>query len=200
MGSGSSKSKKTETSKSVTTDKVSKLPSKLPASHDKSLKAGTFGVNQLNNKPPKPQALTEIKNVKNLEKVSENNVNQIISSNNGNVSKSKTTERIESFENDSESEGEDISDVLAATRADNDFKARQSNNRPTEYYPESYAQRLQREQYAKAQQGMVRQKTIYRNPDEWELDDQVNLDRSRGYKTFFLLNSTEHEISTVHKN
>ena len=194
MGSGSSKSKKTETSKSVTTDKVSKLP----ASHDKSLKAGTFGVNQLNNKPPKPQALTEIKNVKNIEKVSEKNVNQIISSNNGNVSKSKTTERIESFENDSESEGEDISDVLAATRADNDFKARQSNNRPTEYYPESYAQRLQREQYAKAQQGIVRQKTIYRNPDEWELDDQVNLDRSRGYKTFVVLNSTEHGISIAH--
>ncbi|VDI61987.1 Hypothetical predicted protein, partial [Mytilus galloprovincialis] len=35
-------------------------------------------------------------------------------------------------------------------------------------YPETYAQKLQREQYT--QQQLLRQKTIYRNPDEWEID------------------------------
>ena len=28
---------------------------------------------------------------------------------------------------------------------------------------------------------------------------KINLSRPRGYKTFFVLNSTEHEISTAHK-
>ena len=40
------------------------------------------------------------------------------------------------------------------------------------------------------------------------LDDLLNIDntyfermfRPRGYKTFFMLNSTEHEISTANKN
>ena len=30
--------------------------------------------------------------------------------------------------------------------------------------------------------------------------NQVGLNRPRGYKTFFMLNSTEHGISTAHKN
>ena len=34
------------------------------------------------------------------------------------------------------------------------------------------------------------------------LDQQASKEatRPRGYKTFFMLNSTEHEISTAHKN
>ena len=34
---------------------------------------------------------------------------------------------------------------------------------------------------------------VYVDPDQLA-------DLARGYKTFFMLNSTEHEISTAHKN
>lgn len=36
-----------------------------------------------------------------------------------------------------------------------------------ENLPETYAQRKQREQYTLNQQMLIRQKTIYRNPDDW---------------------------------
>lgn len=39
---------------------------------------------------------------------------------------------------------------------------------PTADYPETYAQRKQREQYTLNQQLLLRQKTIYRNPHEWQ--------------------------------
>ena len=32
------------------------------------------------------------------------------------------------------------------------------------------------------------------------LEDPAQMPRPRGYKTFFVLNSTEHEVSTAHKN
>ena len=173
MGSGSSKSKKSETSKTNQADKVGKVPAGQ-GKPGKPLKSETISIDQTN-KTQKTHNVTEIeklKTVKNIEKAPERTANEINSSSNGNLTKTDLSKKIDSFDSDSESEAEDISAVLAATRAENDYnKARQNSNRPTEYYPETYAQRLQREQYARTQQSLVRQKTIYRNPDEWEVDE-----------------------------
>lgn len=39
-------------------------------------------------------------------------------------------------------------------------------------YPETYAQRKQREQYTLNQQLLIRQKTIFRNPNDWRMEDE----------------------------
>ncbi|XP_067667079.1 uncharacterized protein [Haliotis asinina] len=41
-----------------------------------------------------------------------------------------------------------------------------------ELYPETYAQRHTREQYTFGQDRLIREKTIYRNPDEWIVDEE----------------------------
>jgi hypothetical protein len=51
-----------------------------------------------------------------------------------------------------------------------------SRTEPDEDLPETYAQRKQREQYTLNQQMLIRQKTIYRNPDDWR-DEPVRADR-----------------------
>ncbi|XP_064597195.1 uncharacterized protein LOC135463715 [Liolophura sinensis] len=40
-------------------------------------------------------------------------------------------------------------------------------------YPESYAQKLQRDQHRLNQALMIREKTIHRNPDEWALEESI---------------------------
>lgn len=78
------------------------------------------------------------------------------------------------FESDSESEAEDISAVLEATKNEYNNKLREENRydgNTDSSIPETYAQRLQREQYRNEPQGIIRQKTIYRNPNDWEVDE-----------------------------
>ncbi|XP_046546011.1 uncharacterized protein LOC124256110 isoform X2 [Haliotis rubra] len=41
-----------------------------------------------------------------------------------------------------------------------------------ELYPETYAQRHTRQQYTFGQDRLIREKTIYRNPDEWVVDEE----------------------------
>lgn len=167
MGSGSSKSKKAEPPK-TRPDKVSKVQ----ANQNTTLKSDTTKSDQNSNKNLKNQnvEIEKVKNDKNLDKLAER-TSEVKSFSNGNVAKVQPVEKLESFESDSESEAEDINAVLAATRAEHNYRAQKSLQKPTEYYPETYAQRLQREQYEKNQQSLIRQKTIYRNPDEWELDE-----------------------------
>lgn len=158
MGSGSSKTKTPRTEPRP--DKVSKVQSRDIQSV---AKKPDQKVDNL-----KTQKVVEAKNDKNVQKSSERNT-EIISNNNGHINKLQTNEKLQSFESDSEEE--DIDAVLAATRAEHSYRQQQTLNKPTEYYPESYAQRLQREQYERSQQGLMRQKTIYRNPDEWDVDE-----------------------------
>lgn len=91
---------------------------------------------------------------------------------NGRVGKVEAVKNLGGFESDSESEGEDISAVLEATKNEynTNLKNQQFSDRDSSL-PETYAQRLQREQYRHQPEGLMRQKTIYRNPDEWEVDE-----------------------------
>lgn len=175
MGSGSSKPKASETSKSRP-DKVSKVQAgqvKSIQAESKSVKVESNNFDQKNKNQWNSNLndIERVKNDKNIEKSSER-TNTINSSSNANMTKTQAVKLPSSFESDSDSEGEDINTVLAATRAENTNRAQQSSNRPTENLPETYAQRLQRQQYAKAQQDLFRQKTIYRNPDEWDMDER----------------------------
>ena len=165
MGSGSSKPK---------TPRAEPRPDKVSKVQSRDIKAVTKKPDQKPDNSLKPQKVVETekaKNDKNLQKSSDRNT-EIKSNNNGNINKLPTNEKLQSFESDSEEE--DIDAVLAATRAEHNHRQQQTLNKPTEYYPESYAQRLQREQYERGQQGLMRQKTIYRNPDEWDVDE-VNM-------------------------
>ncbi|KAK3087505.1 hypothetical protein FSP39_006749 [Pinctada imbricata] len=56
----------------------------------------------------------------------------------------------------------------------NGYNTQTSRNSETPHYPESYAQRNLRQQYTKNEQ-LLRQKTIYRDPDEWQMDDEVSI-------------------------
>ncbi|KAL8578852.1 hypothetical protein ACOMHN_022145 [Nucella lapillus] len=47
--------------------------------------------------------------------------------------------------------------------------------------PETYAQRKQREQYTLNQQMLLRQKTIYRNPDDWTNEDEEESSGTSGF-------------------
>lgn len=86
------------------------------------------------------------------------------------TSNNQTNKKISGFESDSSSE-DDIDAVLEATKNEYNNKMqadrRMYDNNNETSYPESYAQRLQRQQYKHEPQGLLRQKTIYRNPDEW---------------------------------
>ena len=101
-----------------------------------------------------------------------------------------STKVVSKFDSDSDSEDEIInsqwksnnnsrttnqnSNNRTTEQSRNDYNSRVSAPpvRDTQEYPETYAQRTQRAQYA--QNGMLpRQKTMYRNPDEWEIDDEV---------------------------
>ncbi|WAR16345.1 hypothetical protein MAR_030939 [Mya arenaria] len=96
---------------------------------------------------------------------------------------SKKQMELGSFESDSE--GEDIDAVLEATKNEynrNQEQRLRNNNNEQVSYPETYAQRLQREQYKhEPRLGLARQKTIYRNPEEWEIQEKEveNFDVSR---------------------
>ena len=46
-----------------------------------------------------------------------------------------------------------------------------------EHYPETYAQRLTREQYKLDQAKLLRQKTIYRDTDEWKMDEEDEFEK-----------------------
>ncbi|XP_052250954.1 protein kinase 4-like [Dreissena polymorpha] len=87
--------------------------------------------------------------------------------------KSLTKKDLGKFESDSESEAEDIDAVLAATKNQYNQRVQQRTIQPNDdgHYPETYAQRLQREQYKHQPEGLLRQKTIYRNPQEWEIEE-----------------------------
>lgn len=184
MGSGSSKPKSSANSKANRPDRVCKVQA-----GKKSVNSDLINTDQKKAPSQNVIEVERVKNDKNLEKTSTKQpervpqactkqperIPEINTSSNGNVTKSQAKAKPDKFESDSESEAEDISAVLEATRAaeQNSYRAKQNAqaNRPTEYFPETYAQRLQREQYAKTQQGLFRQKTIYRNPDEWEVDE-----------------------------
>ena len=170
MGSGSSKPKTPRNQ--AKPDKFSKVQSREiePVTKKQDNKLDNKQKNQTKVETEKE------KNDKNVQKSLERNtVTEIKSNTNGNINKLSNNEKLQSFESDSGSEAEDIDAVLAATRAEHSHRQQQQQtiNRPTEYYPESYAQRLQREQYERGQQGLMRQKTIYRNPDEWEVDEVI---------------------------
>ncbi|KAK3586936.1 hypothetical protein CHS0354_008534 [Potamilus streckersoni] len=75
-------------------------------------------------------------------------------------------------ESSSDEEEDDIAAVLEATRKakEEDERNKRNMRKPeTEEYPETYAQKLQREQYL--QQSLLRQKTFHKNPDEWKSDE-----------------------------
>ncbi|KAL3889868.1 hypothetical protein ACJMK2_002190 [Sinanodonta woodiana] len=75
-------------------------------------------------------------------------------------------------ESSSDEDEDDIAAVLAARRQAKEEEERNKRNmrKPeTEEYPETYAQKLQREQYL--QTSLLRQKTFLKNPDEWEADE-----------------------------
>lgn len=164
MGSGSSKTKPNKSEPRP--DKVSKVQSR-------EIQSVTKKSEQNLDKNLKTQNVIEIEKVKNDKNVQQSSerTTEIKPKSNGNVNKLQPNEKLQSFESDSGSEAEDIDAVLAATRAEHSYRQQQTFNRPTEYYPETYAQRLQREQYEKGQQGLMRQKTIYRNPDEWDMNE-----------------------------
>ena len=173
MGSGSSKPKSSANAKANRPDKVSKVQA-----GKKSVNSDLINTEQKKAPSQNVIEVERVKNDRNLERTSirqPEKVPEVKPSSNGNVTKSQAKAKPDKFESDSESEAEDISAVLEATRAaeQNSYRAKQNAqaNKPTEYFPETYAQRLQREQYAKTQQGLFRQKTIYRNPDEWEVDE-----------------------------
>ena len=170
MGSGSSKTKPNKSEPRP--DKVSKVQSR-------EIQSVTKKSEQNLDKNLKTRNVIEIEKVKNDKNVQQSSerTTEIKPKSNGNVNKLQPNEKLQSFESDSGSEAEDIDAVLAATRAEHSYRQQQTFNRPTEYYPETYAQRLQREQYEKGQQGLMRQKTIYRNPDEWDMNE-VNEQKS----------------------
>lgn len=106
---------------------------------------------------------------------------------NGNTNKennNKSKGRIPQPFDDSDDEGDDLLNddwKNKNSKNKNNKSNNNSNNKiktwepplpPTEQYPETYAQKMQREQYKHEQ--LLRQKTIYRNPEEWEMADQSN--------------------------
>lgn len=169
MGSGPSKPKNQEKSPPQRADNVSKSARQLKIENNE-----------------KKQQVVEKEKIKDSSKTTSNETkslrtggvatnNQNSEKRNGKDNNNETKKQLGNFESDSESEGEDINAVLEATR--NEYNSRlqaqnQQNLRDSESsYPETYAQRLQREQYRNQPQGILRQKTIYRNPDEWEVDE-----------------------------
>jgi len=158
MGSGSSKEKAPPQKRVVSVDNNKKQP-------PQNIKSQTVTTNSHNS------------NSKGNEHVVSNrqewtsNKNSSAGVKNGNSN--NKARQIQSFDSDDSSD-DDIDAVLRATKNEYNNKIReqsrfQENNNQV-HYPESYAQRLQRQQYRNEPQGIMRQKTIYRNPDEWNMD------------------------------
>ncbi|KAL4217709.1 hypothetical protein ACF0H5_022450 [Mactra antiquata] len=116
------------------------------------------------------------------------------SSKNNQSFKSGGNNKVDPFESDSDEEEEDINAVLEATKNEYNRNLRERDQQTSNImYPETYAQRLQRQQYKNEPTGLIRQKTIYRNPDEWEIDEnevdnfdvskfkQANFQKTGGY-------------------
>lgn len=169
MGSGPSKPKNQEKSPPLRSDNVSKSARqlKIESTEKKQTVVEKAGVGDISkhtvnegNKFQTGSVTTKV-NTNNFEKK------------NGRVNNNEVKKQLGAFESDSESEGEDINAVLEATK--NEYNSRLQEQQYTRdndaSYPETYAQRLQREQYRNQPQGILRQKTIYRNPEEWEVDE-----------------------------
>ncbi|ESP03399.1 hypothetical protein LOTGIDRAFT_237707 [Lottia gigantea] len=56
-----------------------------------------------------------------------------------------------------------------------------TTSRPENAYPETYAQKHTREQYTVDRQALIRQKTIYRNPDDWKDDSEESEEEHGGF-------------------
>ncbi|XP_041361055.1 uncharacterized protein LOC121377213 [Gigantopelta aegis] len=73
--------------------------------------------------------------------------------------------------------------------------------RKEESYPETYAQRLTREQYKLDQAKLLRQKTIYRDTDEWKMDEDAELEKkkSKGFDAskFREVNAAKHQENAI---
>ena len=170
MGSGSSKEKTPKRSTQTSVDNKKTV--------NRNEKVSTIGVNNSSEigYTSKTHTSTQVNN--NIPEKSKN-ISQKV---NGNADKRKSQKPSESgqktngFQSDSESETEDINEVLEATRREHEERVREQNYFNTRQtnetaYPETYAHRLQREQY-KPELGIIRQKTIYRNPDEWKTENE----------------------------
>lgn len=98
----------------------------------------------------------------------------------------KLSSRVPQPFNESDDEGDDIlrDEWKSSRNKINDYNSNGVGNNSnknmrtweppqpsTGEYPETYAQKMQREQYKREQ--LLRQKTIYRDPDEWKTADQV---------------------------
>ncbi|XP_060601041.1 uncharacterized protein LOC132754430 isoform X2 [Ruditapes philippinarum] len=165
MGSGSSKPKTQEKTPPARSDNVSKSSRQLKI--EKNEKSGLGGNEKITN-----NTKTDNNKFQTVSVTTNKNSNE---KKNGKVKNNETSKTLGNFESDSESEAGDINAVLEATRNEYNSQLREQNLRKTRdndaSYPETYAQRLQREQYRNQPQGILRQKTIYRNPDEWEVDE-----------------------------
>lgn len=167
MGSGSSKAKSAD-GISNGNNAVSKSP-KHTNSEDKRSKSGNL---------VKTEEALKSANKTNTKSATENNnanaVTNTVVARNGTIKQFQPSLALGQFESDTESEGDDISTVLEETR-NNYNKQRVQNLKKSEEtdYPETYAQRLQRGQYKQQPQGLIRQKTIYRDPSEWIVDEKA---------------------------
>lgn len=164
MGSGSSKEKAPPQKKALNIQNEKKQP---PLADSRSREQG--GTN--NSHGTRLVGNTQVTQNNKQEWTSSRHNNSAANINNN---QTKRTVPAKSFDSDSDSE-DDIAAVLEATKNEYNNKLQeqrlyQDNNNQTSY-PESYAQRLQREQYKHEPQGLMRQKTIYRNPEEWEATD-----------------------------
>lgn len=165
MGSGSSKPKTQGKSPPERSDNVSKSSRQLKIENNGKSTLGDNEKKSINSK-------NENNKVQTSTVTTNKNFNE---KKNGNVKRNEPGKSLGNFDSDSESEAGDINAVLEATRNEYNTQLREQNLRQARdndtSYPETYAQRLQREQYRNQPQGILRQKTIYRNPDEWEVDE-----------------------------
>lgn len=169
MGSGSSKEKAPPQKRVVSVENEKKAPPGIKSQSE------TFKNNSNDNTMGREQPVQN-----NKQDWSQANKNNGVSKTNGKPNQMKT---VQSFESDSSDE-DDIDAVLEATKNEYNNKMRAQNrfqeNNNEVNYPESYAQRLQRQQYKHEPEGIMRQKTIYRNPDEWDMDN-VSIQRNFVY-------------------
>lgn len=164
MGSGSSKEKAPETRKTAPNTARTEPPTPRKQTSDH-----VSNSNFRNSE--RGQKLQQNTDTKKLESVNNNN---------------KLSSRIPQPFNESDDEGDDIlrDEWKSSRNKISDFKSNgienNSNNSTRTWeppqpssgeYPETYAQRMQREQYKREQ--LLRQKTIYRDPEEWKSGDQV---------------------------
>ncbi|XP_045182573.2 uncharacterized protein LOC123541221 isoform X2 [Mercenaria mercenaria] len=169
MGSGPSKQKNQQKEPPARSDNVSKSSRQLKIENNEKK---SFVETEISVNSSKTKDRNENNKFQTERATTNKNYNE---KKNGNVKNNQIHKNLGNFESDSESEGEDINAVLEATRNEYNSKLQEQNQRYSRdnetSYPETYAQRLQREQYRNQPQGILRQKTIYRNPEEWEVDE-----------------------------